>query len=69
MPYSVWQTSNATSIGAQQFAVLLSDDETVAFTFTTGVAHGDNQATDCRMDVFAINDLTDSFFAKGERSI
>ena len=71
MPYSVWQTSNATNSDGlpERFAVLLSEDETTAFTFTTGAAHGESLATNCRMDVFSINDLTQAVFSKGERTI
>ena len=66
---SRWSTDNASGLTYdQKYTILLSDDETTVFTFTTGIKHGRlNFATNCRMDVFSVEDMTVPFFSKGER--
>ena len=70
MGLSTWKADDANGpIDDQKFSVLLSADETTVFTFTTGKATNGQEATDCRIDVWEISDLTTAFFSKGERSI
>ena len=48
--------------------MLLSDDDSVAFYFTTGKEGTGAQATNCRMDVFDMTNL-ELIFSKGERDV
>ena len=58
-------------VSKQKFSILISPDDSTVFTFTSGRAISENSivAHDCRMDVFAMTDLTSPTYTKAETSM
>ena len=57
------------AVGSHKPSIVLSTDESRVFTFTSSAASNTVVASDCRMDVFDISDLTTSVYTKAEHSI
>lgn len=64
-----WKLDDTFTLADQRLAILLSADESRVISFSSGFEGSGEKRTDCRMDVWDANDLTDNLYQKANRNI